>query len=73
MKNILIKCIRWYQSMPFSCHGYCRYYPTCSEYMLKAIQEYGCLKGLYLGIKRLLRCAPWGKMGYDPVPKKEGK
>jgi len=48
----------------------CRYRPTCSEYMREAIEVYGIVKGGYLGIKRLLRCAPWGGSGYDPVPAK---
>lgn len=46
----------------------CRYTPTCSEYMLEAIQKYGAAKGIWLGTKRLSRCHPWGKSGYDPVP-----
>jgi putative membrane protein insertion efficiency factor len=46
----------------------CRYTPTCSDYMLQAIQKYGAAKGTWLGIKRLSRCHPWGKSGYDPVP-----
>lgn len=45
----------------------CRFTPTCSEYMLLAIKKHG-LKGLWLGIKRILRCHPWGGSGYDPVP-----
>jgi putative membrane protein insertion efficiency factor len=46
----------------------CRYTPTCSEYMLEAIQKYGAAKGIWLGTKRLSRCHPWGKSGYDPLP-----
>ena len=46
----------------------CRFYPTCSEYMAEAIMKYGALKGLGLGIWRLLRCNPFCKGGYDPVP-----
>jgi len=46
----------------------CRYEPTCSEYMIEAIDTHGVIKGLYLGTKRLLRCHPWGSEGYDPVP-----
>lgn len=46
----------------------CRYTPTCSQYMLQAIKKHGVIKGLYLGTKRILRCAPWGGSGYDPVP-----
>lgn len=44
--------------------------PTCSNYAIEAITEYGSIKGSYLTIKRLLRCNPFSKPGYDPVPKK---
>lgn len=46
----------------------CRYVPTCSEYSIQAIQKHGPVKGLYLSIKRILSCNPWGGSGYDPVP-----
>ena len=46
----------------------CRYVPTCSQYALEAIRKYGPFKGLWLAIKRLFRCHPWGGSGYDPVP-----
>ena len=45
----------------------CKYYPTCSDYMKQAIEKYGGVKGTYLGLKRLLRCNPFSKGGYDPV------
>lgn len=45
----------------------CKYYPSCSEYMKQAIEKYGCFKGIYLGIKRILRCHPFAKGGYDPL------
>lgn len=45
----------------------CRFTPTCSEYMLLAIKKHG-VKGFWFGIKRILRCHPWGGSGYDPVP-----
>ena len=48
----------------------CRYLPTCSSYMLEAIETHGILKGLKLGLKRISRCHPWGAHGYDPVPGK---
>ena len=46
----------------------CRYTPTCSQYMVEAVTKYGPFKGTWMGIKRLLRCHPWGGSGYDPVP-----
>lgn len=46
---------------------HCKYYPTCSQYMKQAIEKYGIIKGGFLGIKRLLRCNPFSKGGYDPL------
>jgi putative membrane protein insertion efficiency factor len=46
----------------------CRFTPTCSQYAIEAIKKYGPFKGLYLAIRRILRCHPWGGSGYDPVP-----
>ena len=46
----------------------CRFTPTCSQYAVEAIQKHGPFKGLYLAIRRILRCHPWGGSGYDPVP-----
>jgi uncharacterized protein len=48
----------------------CRYLPTCSSYTLEAIEIHGPFKGGWLGLKRILRCHPWGDSGYDPVPQK---
>ena len=73
MKKIIIFCIRIYQRIPGPWHNMCRHTPTCSNYMIEAIGEYGVLKGMILGIKRILRCIPWGTSGYDPVPKKKKK
>lgn len=72
MKNILISLINIYQKIPGNFHQKCRYTPTCSEYMKIAINEYGSLKGLFLGVKRIFRCNPWSGSGYDPVPNKKG-
>ena len=71
MSKVLIHLIRLYQKIPFSFHKSCRYTPTCSEYAIIAISKYGTIKGLILSIKRILRCAPWGGMGYDPVPERK--
>jgi putative membrane protein insertion efficiency factor len=46
----------------------CRFTPTCSEYAVIAFKKHGAFKGLYLTIKRILKCHPWGSSGYDPVP-----
>ena len=46
----------------------CRYTPTCSQYGIEALKKYGPLKGLWLTIKRVVRCNPWGGHGHDPVP-----
>ncbi|HKJ47789.1 MAG TPA: membrane protein insertion efficiency factor YidD [Christiangramia sp.] len=48
----------------------CRYQPTCSSYMLEAIETHGAIKGFWMGLKRIGRCHPWGGSGYDPVPQK---
>ena len=71
VRTVLILLVRAYQvtlSPLFS--GCCRFEPSCSNYMIEAIQAHGALKGTLLGIWRLLRCHPFGKSGYDPVPMK---
>ncbi|MEG2457806.1 MAG: membrane protein insertion efficiency factor YidD [Bacilli bacterium] len=73
MKKAIIKLIRLYQNTPLHCHNNCRFYPTCSEYTIISIERFGLIKGIYLGIKRIIRCNPFGKYGLDPVPTKEKK
>lgn len=68
MKRLSIKMIRIYQNMPLSSHNSCRFYPTCSNYAIEALEKYGFFKGWFLAIKRILKCHPLGKKGYDPVP-----
>ena len=69
MKNILIAMIRFYQKFlsPLK-HTRCPYTPPCSQYGLEAIQKYGAVKGSLLACWRILRCNPFSKGGYDPVP-----
>lgn len=71
MKKVCIWLLKGYQKnvSPFlGAKGvHCKFYPSCSEYMVQAIQKYGCIKGIWLGIKRLLRCHPFAKGGYDPL------
>lgn len=69
MKRILIGIIKLYQRIPGSFHLQCRHIPTCSNYAIEAIETYGSIYGIFLSIKRILRCNPFAKTGYDPVPK----
>ncbi len=66
---LLLLPIRFYQIAISPLLGpSCRYTPTCSEYARQAIIKHGPFKGLWLAVKRILRCHPWGGSGYDPVP-----
>ena len=69
MKKAMLKCLRFYQRQisPLS-PPRCRYIPTCSEYAVQAVEKYGAVKGGWLAARRLLRCHPFRKGGYDPVP-----
>lgn len=69
MKSVVLILLRAYKRfisplLPSSCI----YQPTCSEYMMQAVQRYGVIKGVWLGIKRIARCHPFAQGGYDPVP-----
>lgn len=64
----LVRLYQWILS-PFLPNS-CRHIPTCSQYTIEAIQIWGPIKGIWLGLKRLSKCHPWGTHGFDPVPKK---
>ena len=70
MKHIFIKIILFYQKYlsGLKMGGSCKFIPTCSQYGLEAIQKYGAFKGGIMTIWRILRCNPFSKGGYDPVP-----
>ena len=69
-KFIVLKIIRLYQLAisPYKGGKYCSFIPTCSQYAIEAIMKYGAVKGSYLAARRILRCHPFAKGGYDPVP-----
>ena len=67
----IIKCYQRLISPILGSH--CRFYPSCSEYSKEAFKTYGVIKGFYLSIKRLLKCHPLCKGGFDYIPKKETK
>ena len=71
MKKISILLIKIYKktlSPIFSYFGvHCKYYPTCSDYTIQAIEKYGFIRGTFIGFKRILRCNPFSKGGYDPL------
>lgn len=70
MKRILLAFIKFYRKHLSNMKGYstCKFYPTCSTYALEAVEKYGALKGGLLSLWRILRCNPFSKGGYDPVP-----
>jgi putative membrane protein insertion efficiency factor len=75
---ILISAVRVYRwvlspakTALFGPLGRCRFTPTCSQYSLEAVREYGALRGSWLATRRICRCHPWAECGHDPVPKRE--
>ena len=79
-RKTLLLCIRAYQRIfspdhgPFRKlfpYGYCKYFPSCSEYTHQAVEEFGITYGLFLGLRRILRCNPWSNGGFDPIKKRK--
>jgi len=74
LRKLFILPVRAYQILLSPLLGKnCRFEPTCSQYMIEAIREWGPIKGIYLGLRRISKCHPWGPHGHDPVPKKKNK
>jgi hypothetical protein len=78
MKKPILFLIRFYQKTLSLNHGplsyvtserFCRFHPSCSEYTYQAVEKFGSLKGVWLGLKRIARCHPWNEGGNDPIPK----
>lgn len=70
MKYVLIFLIRLYQKIPGPWRNSCKFQPTCSNYAIGVLSEFGFFKGILLTIKRIVKCNPFSKGGYDPVPVK---
>ena len=68
MKRLMLRMIRWYRRVSKNAAPSCRFIPTCSQYALEAIEKHGAAKGFCLSVRRVLRCHPFHKGGYDPVP-----
>ncbi len=74
MKKLMMKMIRFYQTkISPNTQPRCKYYPTCSQYALEAIETFGAFKGFFMSLWRILRCNPFSKGGFDPVPEKKVK
>jgi hypothetical protein len=70
--KVAVFLIRGYQRFLSPLLGrHCRFYPTCSQYTLEAVERFGFLRGAWLGAKRMVRCGPWHPGGYDPVPERD--
>jgi len=69
MKRLALAVLRLYKKAVSPLLGtHCRYYPTCADYMFLAVEKYGVARGIFLGLKRLLRCHPFHAGGLDPLP-----
>ncbi|MFH1368985.1 MAG: membrane protein insertion efficiency factor YidD [Elusimicrobiota bacterium] len=70
MKYLIIRMLKLYKLFSRAMPRACRFYPTCSEYTIEAIEKHGAASGAWLGFKRVLRCHPFNAGGHDPVPEK---
>ena len=70
MKKILLGGVKLYKGIvsPYKGNVKCKFYPTCSDYAMEAVEKYGSKKGSLMAMKRFLRCNPFSKGGFDPVP-----
>jgi uncharacterized protein len=68
IQRVLVAVIRGYRAISRYTPPVCIYQPTCSQYTLDAIEKHGALKGCWLGLRRIVRCHPFARGGYDPVP-----
>lgn len=75
LRQLFVLPIRLYRLLisPLLGPSKCRFRPTCSQYAIEAIEEWGIFRGTWLALRRIARCHPWGDFGYDPVPKKGKK
>ena len=66
--RVMLRAIEWYQAQREGMLSPCRFYPSCSHYAHEAITKHGAVRGGLLAVRRLARCRPFGRSGYDPVP-----
>lgn len=70
IRGLLIRLIKLYQKIPGPWHASCKFFPTCSNFAIEALEKYGVLRGIIISTVRIFRCNPWTKGGYYPVPDK---
>ena len=68
MRQLLISLVKLYQRLPLRYFSHCRYLPSCSDYAIQALNEWGALRGSALTVRRVVRCNPFSRSGFDPVP-----